>query len=941
MPETRQGATLRPGLPPSRQAETPTERRAQDRVIRLRFPRPIALAWARAVTVDEPTTRMRRLAAVTETTARLLAAIAIADILGHETLPPVLRKSEGQLRRPPDGVWHAFAYQAALEAERAATEAGVTPFVPELADWWREAVEGTSRERALNEAIRLRNVFAHGASPDGPVSESRCEKLESLLRETMNSLAWLEGYRIARVESARPDTNGLFSGAVSLYVGSDDVPWSSTASWGGWLPEGALYLLSPDGARALPLAPWLAVAPPRADAPEQLLLWKMLGKNGGVGLGDGRTDDTCWHNDLKASGADKPPTWKTLLHGDEPEIRARFARVDVAPDGHSLAVDGAPDEHIGSLRARYEIGAPIGYGGMAVVYGARDTQLDEGVAIKVLRESLVGDDTTLERFRRESRILNKMRHANVVPLLNVGTLDDGRPYLVTRLAARGSLHDRVGEATSPSQVLAWMNDALAGLDAIHGLGVLHRDIKPSNLLVDEAGRVMIADFGIAVADDGLELTRTLELVGSQAYMAPALLQGHSASEATDRYSLAVTAHELATGTRPGPNGPGIGAPAEVAAWINTLLDATSQRVKAVQTLSSAAAPAPNVPGSPRIRSWRLWLVAAPLALIVGALAAVLGSERMASDAGSGATPAVATSEQADVNAAMNAYREFRAAQQELQRRLLDQELSDDDLEPLTEFWGEGCYPCWWRSGDKSVSWVFRHIYNGNRWHRTDITIDELQHLVTNEHGVWLLSEDRVLDARADHLAWRSHQRVIRMVRNGERWVMRGEVLAQHIGRFRAHFGLSTDVLPTIYAARGPCPTLVDTASQNEWLIPDQPYWGAEEARSLLEELSQPQRGVKPNGEFRHDCSANGTFAWRLPNADELRALIDHRTQSDPSFRAQGHAWTHGSVELGTVNLESPSTLPSNANTRNRLWLVRFCPLGSEWNDEAGACVGGE
>jgi serine/threonine-protein kinase len=99
-------------------------------------------------------------------------------------------------------------------------------------------------------------------------------------------------------------------------------------------------------------------------------------------------------------------------------------------------------------------------------------------------------------------------------------------------------------------VLAWLAEAGSALDAAHARGIVHRDVKPGNLLLDERGRLAVADFGIARVAQESELTLTGEVLGSAPYMAPEQLSGAGASPASDRYALAVVAHELLTGLRP-------------------------------------------------------------------------------------------------------------------------------------------------------------------------------------------------------------------------------------------------------------------------------------------------------------------------------------------------------------------------------------------------------
>src|SRR5581483_6673508 len=103
---------------------------------------------------------------------------------------------------------------------------------------------------------------------------------------------------------------------------------------------------------------------------------------------------------------------------------------------------------------------------------------------------------------------------------------------------------------APAQVLDWLEDAAGALDAAHAAGVVHRDVKPGNLLLDERGRVKVADFGVASAAGLDSFTQTGTILGTAGYLSPEQARGERASAASDRYALAVVAWELLAGRRP-------------------------------------------------------------------------------------------------------------------------------------------------------------------------------------------------------------------------------------------------------------------------------------------------------------------------------------------------------------------------------------------------------
>jgi serine/threonine protein kinase len=129
--------------------------------------------------------------------------------------------------------------------------------------------------------------------------------------------------------------------------------------------------------------------------------------------------------------------------------------------------------------------------------------------------------------------------------------------LVMEYVPGGSLEERLGERGAPlptRQVLAWLDDAAAALDAAHAAGVVHRDVKPGNLLLDEQDRVRVADFGIASAAGLGQLTQTGTILGTAGYLSPEQAKGQRAGPASDRYGLAVVAWELLAGRRPFDSG---------------------------------------------------------------------------------------------------------------------------------------------------------------------------------------------------------------------------------------------------------------------------------------------------------------------------------------------------------------------------------------------------
>jgi tRNA A-37 threonylcarbamoyl transferase component Bud32 len=205
-----------------------------------------------------------------------------------------------------------------------------------------------------------------------------------------------------------------------------------------------------------------------------------------------------------------------------------------------------------SLPPRYRGARLIAHGGMGEIFLATDDVLGREVAIKVLAERYAQDESLRERFKREALAAARLSgNHNIVTIFDVGE-HDGRPIIVMEYLAGGSLEKRIagGKPAETAQVLDWLGESAAALDAAHEAGIVHRDVKPGNLLLDDRDHVKVADFGIASAAGMDSFTKTGTILGTAGYLSPEQARGERATAASDRYALGVVAWELLTGRRP-------------------------------------------------------------------------------------------------------------------------------------------------------------------------------------------------------------------------------------------------------------------------------------------------------------------------------------------------------------------------------------------------------
>ena len=211
---------------------------------------------------------------------------------------------------------------------------------------------------------------------------------------------------------------------------------------------------------------------------------------------------------------------------------------------------------------QYRVLEFLGEGGMGTVFDVEHIALARRYALKVLRTKVVERDAgAAQKFLREARTAARVRHPNIVDVVDFGYLLDGRPYFVMELLEGQSLADLVaGGALPPGEVVMIARQLANALAAAHDRGVVHADVTPSNVLVVDAGNdpssggelhVKLVDFGLAeLAGEGLRDENPEFVLGTPAYISPEQLRGLAPTDRSDQYGLGAVLFELLTGHPP-------------------------------------------------------------------------------------------------------------------------------------------------------------------------------------------------------------------------------------------------------------------------------------------------------------------------------------------------------------------------------------------------------
>ena len=202
---------------------------------------------------------------------------------------------------------------------------------------------------------------------------------------------------------------------------------------------------------------------------------------------------------------------------------------------------------------QFEILSVLGGGGMGIVLLARDTNTNENFAVKMIKLELVADTQVVHRFVKEAEHMHRLRHPNVLPVLEVSDRPEG-PYFVMPFFERGNLAKciRPGRPLETALILDVVSQIAEALRYTHQHGIIHRDLKPANILLAANERICLADFGLArtMFNDTIVDVESRHCEGTAPYMSPAVAAGEAEDTRCDIYAFGALLYEMLTGQPP-------------------------------------------------------------------------------------------------------------------------------------------------------------------------------------------------------------------------------------------------------------------------------------------------------------------------------------------------------------------------------------------------------
>jgi len=202
---------------------------------------------------------------------------------------------------------------------------------------------------------------------------------------------------------------------------------------------------------------------------------------------------------------------------------------------------------------RYRIEGLLGQGGMGRVYKAYDKDLDRTVALKVVRQGVMGETDALKRFKQELVLASKISHKNILRIHDMGEVGDVK-FITMAYVEGHDLHGilRDNPKLPLERILKYAAQLAEALAAAHGEGVVHRDLKPQNILVNKDDQIFVSDFGLAKSfeEGAIGMTRTGAFLGTPRYMSPEQVEGKPADQRSDLYAYGLIVYEMVTGDVP-------------------------------------------------------------------------------------------------------------------------------------------------------------------------------------------------------------------------------------------------------------------------------------------------------------------------------------------------------------------------------------------------------
>lgn len=199
----------------------------------------------------------------------------------------------------------------------------------------------------------------------------------------------------------------------------------------------------------------------------------------------------------------------------------------------------------------YRFVRELAVGGTSMVYLAESERAGEMVVLKVLKDRADDDDHLhLVRFRQEYELISKIRHPNVVRILDLG-MTQSYAHIAMEYFPKGDLRAHIANGIELDRALSYLTQMASALEVVHAVGVLHRDLKPGNVMMRADGSLALIDFGLAkYFEAAADITATGEIFGTPYYMSPEQGHGHELDERSDLYSLGVIFYEMLTRKKP-------------------------------------------------------------------------------------------------------------------------------------------------------------------------------------------------------------------------------------------------------------------------------------------------------------------------------------------------------------------------------------------------------